>query len=390
MLSFFGRSTKGKPVVIADVEGSSAAVAVALLHGDKQVEILVSERQAIPNSGSDPSTVSASIPTVLKEVSERVLKKYTEQDGIKKYGAPKAVHATLGSPWAHARTARAETSFPEARSISKQAIQALAQEAIKQPSDLQQPILETNVMRVHINGYPTAKPVGKKGKELAATIFQSDAAQQPKQAIESALSAQFPGRAIDVRSGVRALMSVINERAHEHNYFVLLVGSESTECIAIRKEAIAEHATVPEGMNTIIRRIAGEKGLPEEKTTLLRMLASDTCSAEECEVLKQGLAKAEPDLTKLFGDVFGKLAALRRLPNTCILFAHADLSPWLEHFFNRLDFSQFTVTTQPFVVQPVTQEHMQSFVSWQAGVRQDTGIGIAAAFASLGMKGDDS
>ena len=41
------------------------------------------------------------------------------------------------------------------------------------------------------------------------------------------------------------------------------------------------------------------------------------------------------------------------------------------------------MTTQPFRVEAITPEHMRDVVAWDAGLREDTGIGIAAAFAHM-------
>lgn len=381
---FFGEAKKGKPILLADVEGSSAAIAIALVHGDDPVQVLVSERVSLPIAERSIEQAKAGLPNLFKELMDRVIKKYTEEGGLKSHGSPNAIYTIVGAPWVHARTAHAETIFPEARPITSQMIQALARDAIQQPSELNpQSLLETTVMRVQINGYPTAKPIGKRGVQLAVTSYQSDIDQTLRQSIESVFGAALPGRSITLKSRLRALLSVMQERTQNRHFLIVSVGTETTECIAVRKDEIAEHSVVAEGTTTLVKRIAGEKGLPDESTSLLRMLADDTCAAPACEELKAGLARTEPELTKLFGETFASLTTIRKLPNDLVLLAHDDFSPWLEHFFARLDLAPFTMTTQPFRVHPMTPEHLNDAVTWSPGVKADTSLAVAALLSTM-------
>lgn len=383
MLSFFGRKSAGKPVFVAEVESGSVAAAVVVFSGE-QARILASERSVLPLDQKTKDQAQTGIPTLLAEVSEKVLKKYTEGDHAKKFGAPRSVHAIVGSPWVRSRTAHAETQFEASRAVTKDMLEGLAKQALQQPSELNvTAIFETSVVKVYLNGYPTAKPLGKKVAHVGVTAFQSDIEPALQQGIQTALGKLLPGRPIDMRSHTRAILSVLQAQLAVHQYFVVTVGSESTDCVAIRREEIAEHVSVPEGSITLTRRVAGEKGLPEESISLMRMLLSETCASPECETLKANLAKTEPELTKMFGEAFATLAVSRRIPNVCILHAQKDFAPWYEHFFSRLDFSPFTATTQPFKVESLTPEHMAKFVLWDPGVRGDTGIGVAAAFLAI-------
>ncbi|TSC85942.1 MAG: hypothetical protein G01um10148_850 [Parcubacteria group bacterium Gr01-1014_8] len=384
MLSFFGRASKGKPVFVCEVESGSVAAAVVVLHSASAARVLSAERASLPLEQRTREQVLAGLPTLLGEASERVLKKYAEGDTFKAFGIPKTVHAIVGSPWVRSRTAHAEKIFEGVQAINNDVIQGLAKQALEQPSELNvSSLFETNVVRVYLNGYPTAKPLGKKAKSVGVTAFQSDIEPQMKQGIEGALGKHLPGRLIDFRSHMRALQTVLHEHSALRQYFVITVGSESTDCIAIRKDEIAEHASVPEGTSTLTRRVAGEKGLPEESVSLMRMLLSDTCVTAACDELKAGLAKTEPELTKLFGETFSVLATPRRVPNSCILHVAQDFAPWYEHFFSRLDFSPFTMTTQPLKVESITPEHISNSVTWDPGVKGDTGLGIASAFLNL-------
>ena len=154
-----------------------------------------------------------------------------------------------------------------------------------------------------------------------------------------------------------------------------------TTCSVFLRESVSESVGVQEGLATILKRISSG-GLPEETLTQLRMLASDTCSSDTCKALKDSLASIEPDLAKVFGEAFATLASKRRLPNSAILCSPAELSPWLQGFFARIDFSQFTATMQPFTVEALTPDHLRDEVTWQQR-STDTGVALAAGYVNI-------
>jgi hypothetical protein len=193
----------------------------------------------------------------------------------------------------------------------------------------------------------------------------------------------LPGREVSLRSSMRAALSVLHDHLPDiHRYVILDVGGEGTDCAIIRKESVTQLARVGEGTSSIIKRLAGA-GLPEEIFTQMRMLATDTCATDACKALKDSLARIEPELAKVFGETFSTLAAKRRLPNNAILNCPPEFSPWLQGFFSRIDFSQFTATLQPFTVEPLSPDHLRDIVVWGAGIPADTGLGLAAGYVHI-------
>lgn len=379
-MSLFNRGG-GKPVLIADIESGSVGIGVISLEGEESAQVLLSERAYLPLGVRDAEHSSSSISTLLSDVTGRVLKKYTESDAGKKHGPVASCRAFVSAPWVRSRTAYAETAFPKEQKVTDAVIKDLAKQALAQPSELDAgSILESNVTRVQLNGYPTARPEGKSAHIVSVTVFQSDIDASVRAGIENALKSALPGRELDIRSSLRAIQTVLHERADTHQYFVVAMGTDVTDCVSVRKEEITQHIIVEKGMSSVIHGTAGENGSPEEVASLLRMLITDTCSTEACDALKSNLAKIEPELVKSFADAFAPIAQKRRIPNACILVAHPDLTLWLEHFFTRLDFSQFTVTAQPFTVESLTPQHLTELVLFEPGTIPDTGIALGAAF----------
>ncbi|OGG59998.1 hypothetical protein A2765_00845 [Candidatus Kaiserbacteria bacterium RIFCSPHIGHO2_01_FULL_56_24] len=371
---------QGKPVFIADIGDGSVGAALVTLGKGAAAEVRNSIRATLPFEDRAPEQSAAAILQLL----ETTIGKLMSADSGKKSNPPHALHVILRAPWTRFRTTQAEESFSEPRAITKDLIAQLAKKALAAPSELDRGnISEAGVMQVFLNGYPTGEPLGKRAKSIGLVAFESDIDAAMKTGIISVLGKAFPGRTPVIRSGMRAILTVMQEHLPDvHRFLLLDIGGSVSSCAIIRKESMTQYGAAPEGLSTILKRVA-PSGLPEETLSMLRMLATDACSTTACQSLKDSLARAEPDLVRAFGEVFAKLAATRRLPNAALLSAPAELTPWLQGFFSRIDFSQFTATTQPLSVETLSPEHMLDTVHWTPGISPDTGIGISASSVNI-------
>ena len=153
---------------------------------------------------------------------------------------------------------------------------------------------------------------------------------------------------------------------------------DTTHIVSVRGAAF-EQRVVPEGVRTLLSRIAGEK-TPEQVLTSLRMLERDASSTEEGETVQKAIALAEPELVRFFAEPIGQMAAPRRAANDLLLVPHADLEPWLKRLFSRIDFSQFTVTTLPFTVRTPSSINVSR---WVTGETADDSLAVALALVNI-------
>ena len=123
--------------------------------------------------------------------------------------------------------------------------------------------------------------------------------------------------------------------------------------------------------------------MPEDTLSKLRMIARGDCNDPTCASISEAMGKAEPELVRVFGETMGKLVTRERLPNDLILATHGDLIPWLSTFFTRIDFTQFTTTTQPFQVDALEPADFAHWALPEAGVDVDTGLSIASALVNI-------
>jgi len=374
----FGSKRHKGTVLIADVD--DASVGVALVELGARARVIRSQRALLPIEQRSPDHSASAVAQLLGDSLEKVV---TAHAADPKAPAIVGSYAVVRSPWIRFRTAQAEEEYESPTTITAPIIAELTKKALQQPSDIDSANrLESGVMHVYLNGYATGSPMGKRVTRAAVTAYESSIVPDAKRIVSEALLKTLPGREPVLRSSTSALLGVAAEYMPETQRSVLIdVGSSTTQCAVVLRESVTQTAMLSEGLATILTKI-GDGKFPEQTLTQLRMLATDTCATDACKSLKDALARLEPELAKTFGEVFAKLSTERRLPNTVLLSAPAELSSWMAGFFSRIDFSQFTATLQPFTVELLTAEHISEGVEW-VGIQPDTGLGIAAAYVNI-------
>lgn len=374
----FGSKRHKGTVLVADVD--DASVGVALVELGERARIIRSERALLPIEKRSPDHSASAVAQLLSDSLEKVVKAHTADS---KAPPILASYAIVRAPWIRFRTAHVEEVYQSPVVIADTVIAELTKKALLLPSDIDTTNrLESGVMHVYLNGYPTGAPGGKLATRAAVTAYESSIFADARRIITDVLLKALPGREPVLRSSTCALLGVAAEYMPETQRSVLIdIGSSTTQCAVMLRESVTQTVMLPEGLSTILTKI-GDGAFPEQTLTQLRMLATDTCATDACKSLKDALARLEPELAKTFGEVFAKLTAGRRLPNTVLLSAPAELSSWMAGFFARIDFAQFTATMQPFGVELMTAEHIAEGVEW-VGIQPDTALGIAGAYVNI-------
>ncbi len=373
----------GDVVAVADIGSGSVGVAIVQISHNGPAQVLVAKESSLPSGERASEAVANGVVSLLSETAQKTLDSYAK--ATKKVKHVSSAYAVIHSPWTRSKTIRVASTFPQETRIEKAMIDNLARQALEADTEYDRnKILEGSVIRIELNGYPTLHPVGKKGHHLAAYALLSECEPQIREGVSGALARVFACPPPILRSDTRALLTVIRESASlPKESLIVNMGAEASNIVVVRKGVVTETTLVQEGIHSIVRRIAGEK-MPEETRSLIRLLALDQCEAEACGAIQEAIARAEPDLAKTFGDVFAKLSATRRLPNSLMLLTHKDLGPWLAKFFTRIDFAQFTLTTRPFVPDVLTPEDLSGLITFdEHNASSDVGLGIAAALVNM-------
>lgn len=381
MLGLSSSHTKGKIAVVADIGGGHVTCCLVEVRSEGIPTILASARAVLPYEERTPEQAKSGILSLLGETCEKVAETYARIREQKSISPVSVSYAILQAPWSRSEVVRATATFKTDLRITSKMIEELARHALEGESKLNyQNLFEADVVRVDLNEYPTAKPLGKQVHAIGVSALISECEPKLRAKIVETLQRSFPSAKPDVRSRVRTLLSAVHEaRAQSRDIVIVDIGHEATNCIVMRHGLMVDQYLVPEGARTILKRIS--KGMPEETLSLMRMVSRGTCSTPECEKLNAALALAEPDIVRVFGDALGHLIIKRRLPNELVLIAEPALADWLSVFFSRIDFSQFTVTTRQFAPVALTPESLRETVSGP-GTGVDAGLLLAASFVN--------
>ena len=336
---------RDKATAIIDINEGGVSVALCA-HKDGQAStIIAAGRSALT---LEPRTPEQAIGMIAQQANEAWGQ---AQQGLKGEGVSPtviSVYAILHAPWIKTQFVQTISRAEVDVRVSDSMIRTLAQQALAEANEIDTSrIFEGSVVRTELNGYRTANPVGKYAHKIAVTSLVSDCDPEVKQAVESAIQTLFPVATVSWRSCVRAATTFMSTSgSYKEDYLFVDVGTDVTHIMSVR-EGLLEQRTVPEGVRTILARIAGGRA-PDEVLGQLRMLAREACSSGECEKVESAMALAEPELVRIYGEALGQLASVRRTANDLLLVTHPDLVTWLSRCFSRIDFAQFTVTTLPF------------------------------------------
>lgn len=295
---------------------------------------------------------------------------------------PTAATLVLGSPLAASRMAQSARAWDHDESITDAVLKQLAGEALGLVGDLpREDIFEASVIRVELNGYPTTAPEGQRAHECLVSVLASATSPRLRSDLVAAILRSIPALDIRVRTGTRALITIAleSERA-PRDYMAVDMGGEGASAFVVRKGVLTQQERIDIGERAILARVSST-GLPEETLSLISMAAKDQCGDLACTDTTQALAKAEPELARVYGELFARFATPRRVPTTLLLLARPELAPWLQHFFARIDFAQFTVTGRPFEVRVLDAAQFDRWVSVDSTV--ETHLALASALVHI-------
>lgn len=384
-LRLFGRAQK-KIVAIADIGSGSAGFAIVEVRTGKPALLLGAERSVLPLEERGKEAALARIGELLSNAASRALEVYTGAQKGK--GAPESLYIIVRAPWIRSKAVRAAKDLPQEVKITPQAISRLAREALSSGAGIDtKHFFEATVTSIELNGYPTKRPEGKVAHRVAITGLVSECEPATRSAIEASLRAHLPHLKPQYRSATRALLSTIGEHLPTRDFIMIDVASEATTLTVVYDGVAEAQELVGEGLHGMLSRLS-PSGMPDETLGLLRMLEQEHCDSEACDTLRASIGKVEPELARSFGEGMGKLAALRKLPNYAVLSAHGSATPWLARFFSRIDFTQFTLTAQPFSVRELSAQDFSQWVEAGPGTELDVGLAVAGTLVNKEEMGE--
>lgn len=373
-----GANAKREIVAVADIGSSSVALAIVSLEHGKPAVILACHRTPVTIAERSGEGIASAMATGLDATTTAAL----SAAGESKIPRVSTVYAFIHAPWTHSSVAHAVKTYDTDIKVTESVIADIGKEALSASGRGVHDLFEASIVRVELNGYPTGAPVGKVAHRISASALTSTCEQSLYRAVDDTLARHFPDAARISRSGARAVVAVSNALSGKLGDSVILeIGGEASTVIVVRRGVLDDEELLSEGTHGIIRRIGGRS--IEETMSTLHLIGQDICDSAACEAMNASLARIEPDLVRVFGERFAKLAAGRRLPNRLVLLAHPDMQSWLARFFARIDFTQFSVTSQPFNVVTLKPAALGHLVIAEGKLEPDSSLLVAVACAQI-------
>ncbi|HEY4519495.1 MAG TPA: hypothetical protein VJH33_00450 [Candidatus Paceibacterota bacterium] len=364
-------------VAVADIGSASVGVAIGRTKQD-HVNVFASATATAPVMDRSREHTIATVSSLFSDALEKV-RLYPDASNIT-HTLPEQGILVMQSPWSRTVTKMAERTFDAEEHITKGIIGELAREALAS-GDTPEHAFETTVIRVALNGYPTAQPVGKYATHIAVFVLVSDGEAAIVSAVSNIFKEHYGIEKPIYRSGARALLSVIHQEVGvAADYMAVHITDGSMYFLVIREGIPTATSILPLGLHEILKKIAG-KNTPEEMLSMFSLVERNMCSKDACVQFKNSLATFEPEWVRATGDTMAELSLERKLPQDIWLSVDSRVGTWFVSLFSRFDFEQFTVTAKPFRVREITMH--KGNVEYQEGVHPDSSLKIALELVNI-------
>ena len=139
------------------------------VHPNEPAHILLAERQIIPHEERKAEHTVSAVSTALSAAAENIQRKYAARTDDKQ--PISETYAIVHAPWTHSETARTISTFEAEKTITQEMITTLGERIFKEAEDLDADnLIESRVIRVELNGYPTPSPVGNQSHSPVSSI----------------------------------------------------------------------------------------------------------------------------------------------------------------------------------------------------------------------------
>lgn len=371
-----GNSHTHDLVLVVDVESDGASAALVQLHGSKPAEIVAAVRTELPYESRSADAQIAGVRACIDEVTDKILTMRPPDIRGKLVSAYAIVHM----PWADVRVILGDARNKSDVRVTDNLISHIAQEAMKKESMDPAAHIESSIIRVELNGYPTSAPIDKRAKHIVLTILASTCDIAIRESVLQAVQRAHITRPPLLRSTVRgfALGASCIPTSPPGDHTIVDISRAGSRVIHITDGLPTTLTTIEHGLNSLFTHIAPNKH-PADILALMRLVEAGECTEEACTSFLQNLGRAESQLSEIYTQAFTSIAKQGLLPQSLILIVHPTLAPWLSRFFTRPEFSPCVTTHKPFSVQILDATHFTQSVQVREHV--DVSLGLISATA---------
>ena len=359
---------------VANIESSSVSFSVVTLQSATSASIPITRYAELPLEERTSGQHLFALKQRLADIAKAALSDYAAKGGH----SIKKMYAVIHAPWALGSVVSASMRLTKDTYISEKIMSECATKALSK-STKNAEFLDVHQLPIVLNGYRTQHPEGKYAHlvEVAGLMSTSDAT--TREEIGKTFKEVSPASHTVIHSGARAVVEAIESARPDLSDAVCMhVSGEGTEIIVLRDGIVRSYTYIAEGLRTmLVRAFPGMR--PEEARAAMRLLQKHEGSDVVGGQTEDALLNAEPEMARAFGEGLAKISTQLRLPNKVFLIASPDIAPWLQKFFERLDFSQFTITAQPFSIDLISASDFGSITEEGAERSGDLDVAIATS-----------
>jgi len=380
----FSSKNKSERVLILNIGGATVSGAfVARGEGLTKIETVIST-----DIGVLPDVTSAA----LEREMEKALSQTVDLLAKARRGAPDRVVVSLQSPWYVSQARTVKMSRPSAFVFSRSMLDDMIARELKSFEDEEiassvlsgEPLraIESNILQVKLNGYPTAKPIGLSARELEFSIFLSVSPDRVLKKIKENIGRHFRQKVTFSSFLLAAFLVTRDFFPHQNDYLLIDVGGEITDVSLVRDSVLVRSVSFPKGSNFILRNLSTRlKRSISESISLCALYAEDKVEASIKDACADVLNSAKNEWLEAFQKALFDASSALSIPDTVLLSVPGDIAPWFIDTIRREEFRQRSLTEKEFKVVVLNAELFHESLSFGENVLRDPSIMIEALAA---------
>lgn len=308
--------------------------------------------------------------------------------GIEGIGDAEVV-CTVSSPWHVSKTVTVSAVEEKPFEVHENGLEELithATEDFLKESDAENEespnvLIEQQVIDVLVNGYRTARPLGKRGRSLDASVYLAIMARAVRDRMRELIERAFPHHDIRFRSSSLVVFLTLRDMFPDHEDFLITrVSGELSEVTIVRDGILRETATFPLGSHFLLRSIMASRPAidTEAAHSLFRIVTTGNASTPEATATSRALASARNEWLRSMGRVLAPFAEEISLPNTALLIVDDEFLSWFTESLSDPSLSPLTLFQEPFQTTVVRPDIARVQVRFEPGSAPDPRIALAA------------
>jgi len=400
-MRIFRGKTNETLFLVVDIGSASVGAALALSRRDDVPKVIYDTRAFMPFSEELTlrryrSDMLKALRAALDDLRKNGLPhlKFTSLGSL----SPRYAYCSLSSPWYVSQTrmvtrreqipVRVTRAYIE-KIVNEEKKHFLAEEAHKRFPKSDPYVFEESAMRITLEGYPVARPEGKRARDVSVTSVFSAAARRTLARVAEeihsfggveTLLASFPVtslRAVRAVSGKEGALSAL----------LLDVGGEVTDVSLVRGGIIASNASFPVGYRTIVRGLAHDlKTSIAEARSLLRAEHEGAVSHMHKGRVGKAIGKREEEWVRGFSSALTRIASSFSVPRSVFFATDPEIAPLVRSLVAKEEFAQFSMAEEPFDAVAVNAAFLGDVCSFGKYSRRDPFLaaGVVAAETVFG------